>query len=77
MFYGSIVFRVFGVLLRWIVMNCCFLFFKKGKVARFKDVWYGKQNNDLISMSSHEMSDIIIGFFFVLAICALLFFLKV
>lgn len=77
MFYGSILFRFFGVLLRWTVINCVFLFFKKGKKVKFKEVWVGRQNNDFSSKASHEMSDILIGFVFIITICALLFFLKV
>jgi hypothetical protein len=77
MFYGSILFRFFGVLLRWIVKNGLALTFKKKKYVRFNDVWNGSQNNDFTSKASHELSDILIGFFFIMSICALLFFLKV
>lgn len=77
MFIGSILFRFFGVLLRWVVINMWSLLrWKRGRV-RFIDVWSGKQNNDFFSATSYETSNIIIGFVFVLTMCAILFFLKV
>lgn len=77
MFYGSIIFRFFGVLLRWLVINIGAILFKKEKKVGFKEIWGAKQDNDFASMATYEMSDIFIGFIFILAICALLFFLKV
>jgi len=77
MFYGSIIFRFFGTLLRWFVMNCWLIFFRKEERVKFKDVWLRKQELDFFSRASNEFSDIIIGALFILSICALLFFLKV
>ena len=77
MFYGSIIFRFFGVLLRWTVLNIWLVFSGTEKRLKFKEVWDGKQGLDFFSNSSYEFSNILIGAFFVLAVCALLFFLKV
>lgn len=77
MFYGSIIFRFFGVLLRWVVMNCWVLLSRKGESVSFKDVWKGKLDNDFASGASYEMSDILIGVFFILIVCALLIFFRV
>ena len=77
MFYGSIVFRFLGVLLRWVVMNCWVLFRKKGKGVSFKDVWVGKQGNNFAFGASYEMSDILTGAFFILLVCTLLIFFRV
>jgi len=77
MFIGSILFRFFGVLLRWIAINVkYFIKLKKVKV-KFNDVWNGIEKNDFFSEASYEMSNIVIGFIFVLTICAFLFFLNV
>ena len=77
MFIGSIFFRFFGVLLRWIVINIIYTFHSKKTKVKFIDVWNGKQKNDFFFDASYEMSNIMIGFVFIITICALLFFLKV
>jgi len=77
MFYGSVIFRFFGVLLRWIVQNSKSVFFNREKRVKFKEFWSSNLNIDFYSKSSNEFLDIIIGAFFILAVCALLFFMKV
>ena len=77
MFFGSIVFRFFGVLLRWVVINFYALFTRKEKRKRFTDIWKGKQDNYLSSDASYEMSNILIGVIFILIVCTLLIFFDV
>ncbi len=62
MFYGSILFRFFGVLTRWIFLNLLFYVRKKGKMS-FLTVWRGgdSSNNDPINSSTGEFRDILIG----------------
>ena len=76
MFIGSVIFRFFGVLLRWIAINTWFLICKKRRL-KFSDVWIGKQKKEFLSNASYEMSNIILGSLFILTVCALLFFFKV
>jgi hypothetical protein len=49
---------------------------KKAKV-KFNDVWTGVKHNDFFFDASYEISNNVIGFVFILTICALLYFLNV
>lgn len=77
MFIGSIFFRFFGVLLRWIVINMKYFFKLKKAKVKFNDVWTGVKHNDFFFDASYEISNNVIGFVFILTICALLYFLNV
>jgi len=71
MFYGSIFFRFFGVLLRWIFINIYNLC-KRQKYNGFLYFWRLKNGNNFFSNSSQELTDIIMGYLFVMALCALI-----
>ncbi|SMO46768.1 hypothetical protein SAMN06265379_101954 [Saccharicrinis carchari] len=62
MLYGAILFRFFGVLTKWIVLNIFFLIKKKGTIS-FKLLWHGKDihDTDLLNSVSGEFGDILIG----------------
>jgi len=77
MFYGSIIFRFFGVLLRWFVINCRIIISRNKRGIGFIEVWKGKSNNDSTSKAANEISDILLGAFFIVIVCYLLMFVKV
>jgi hypothetical protein len=58
-------------------MNCGVLVSRKRKGIGFIEVWKGKSNNDSTSKATHEMSDILLGAFFILVVCGLLIFIKI
>ncbi|GAF05915.1 hypothetical protein [Saccharicrinis fermentans] len=62
MIYGAILFRFFGVITKWTILNI-YLFFKKKKTISFKSLWNGRdpQNDDLLYRTSGEFGDILIG----------------
>jgi hypothetical protein len=74
MFYGSIFFRFFGVLLRWIFLNIYNILLKRQKYNGYMYFWRLKNGKNLFSNASQELTDIIIGYLFVMALCALILF---
>ncbi len=72
MFYGSIVFRFFGVLIVFI-LHLVFSFFTQKKFISFLDIWNGNKNDDIVNSTKSEIIYIFIGFVFVLFICWLLY----
>lgn len=62
MFYGSVVFRFIGTLVRWIVFFISNVILNK-KILSFKEVWNGPKSNDSINFASYEFSNILLGMF--------------
>lgn len=71
MFYGSIIFRFIGVLIRWVFEGIIFKLVRKGKIKSFKEVWNGPYSDDLANNASYEISNIIIGIIVFLVIAFL------
>ena len=71
MFFGSIIFRFFGVLLILVVKNILALI-KGRKGTTFEDVWSLSKYSDAINGFSYEMICIVIGAVFLLTICVIL-----
>ena len=67
MFYGSIVFRFFGVLVVFI-LRLIFSVLTRKKIMSFSDIWKGPESDDLADYAGNEMLHNFIGFVFVLFI---------
>ena len=74
MFIGAIFFRFFGVLIRWLLMNVNNILIKKKPSVGFLKVWRLGEEDDFLSNASVELTDIIIGYIFIMALCVLLVF---
>lgn len=60
MFYGSVIFRFIGTLVRWIVILIRNIILKK-PILTFKEVWVGPKSEDPINYASYEFSNILLG----------------
>ena len=68
MFYGSIIFRFFGVLVVWLLRLLYSLITRK-KIKTFLEIWKGSDYDDLANSASYEMKFIVIGFIFLMIVC--------
>jgi len=71
MFYGSILFRFFGVLVILVYKNL-FALGRRRKLISFNEIWSYTDESDPINSISYEMKCIIIGAFFLLVIISFL-----
>jgi cytosine/uracil/thiamine/allantoin permease len=66
MFYGSILFRLVGVIVIWLIKSLFSL-----KIASFTYIWNGEksnESNDLVDHLSSEIIQIFVGFITILII---------
>ena len=66
MFYGSILFKLVGVIVIWLLKSLFSL-----KIASFSSIWKGGKSNesdDLVDHLSSETIQIFVGFFTILII---------
>lgn len=76
MFYGSQIFRFFGVIISWLFVNAYKLIIRKDTVP-FKYFWEGPKYNDAADGTAYEMKYIFLGFAILMALCWLLIKLRV
>ena len=75
MLVGSILFRFVGVLTRWIAINILIILKRSSTPRSFKSVWRGndsENDGELLNRMSYEMSNIVLGFIVLMAICIII-----
>ncbi|PRY95864.1 hypothetical protein BY457_1185 [Marinilabilia salmonicolor] len=74
MFYGAILFKLFGVSIKWVIFNI-YNFLGKRESVSFKALWNNDVpgKNDSFGQFSGEFGDILIGAGIILIICYLSF----
>jgi hypothetical protein len=73
MFYGAILFKLFGVLTRWLYFKIYYIIINK-KSPSFRTLWNNDVpgKNDSIGQFSGEFADILIGAGVIYLICLML-----
>ena len=71
MFYGSQIFRFFGVLVAWIFCNLYFLILNKKRVS-FLEIWKRQTYDDAADGAMYEMKYIFFGAVMLFFICHLI-----